>query len=34
MTNEREKAIKQFHIIAKGNSFYKSKAKEILSRLE
>lgn len=34
MTNEREKAVKQFHIIAKGNSFYKTKAQEILNRLE
>jgi len=34
MTNEKEKAIKQFHIIAKGNSFYKTKAQEILNRLE
>ncbi|MCT4603817.1 MAG: hypothetical protein N4A59_13080 [Marinifilum sp.] len=34
MTNERDKAIKQFNSIAKGNSFYRTKAKEILSRLE
>ena len=34
MTNEREKAIKQFNTIAKGNSFYKAKAQEILSKLE
>lgn len=34
MTNDRDKAIKQFNTIAKGNSFYKSKAQEILSRLE
>lgn len=34
MTNEKDKAIKQFNTIAKGNSFYKSKAQEILNRLE
>lgn len=34
MTNERDKAIKQFSTIAKGNSFYRSKAQEILSKLE
>lgn len=34
MTNEQDQAIKQFSTIAKGNSFYKTKAQEILSRLE
>ncbi|PXX96971.1 hypothetical protein DF185_18240 [Marinifilum breve] len=34
MTNERDKAIKQFNTIARGNSFYKAKAQEILSKLE
>ncbi|WP_127344763.1 hypothetical protein [Ancylomarina longa] len=34
MTNERDKAIVQFNSIAKGNSFYKTKAREILNRLE
>jgi len=34
MTNEREKAKEVFTAIAKGNSFYKSKAKEILTKLE
>lgn len=34
MTNEKEKALKQFHIIAQGNSFYKTKAVEIINRLE
>lgn len=34
MTNERDKAIKQFNTIAKGNSFYKAKAQEILNKLE
>lgn len=33
-TNEKEKALKQFHAIAQGNSFYKTKAQEILNRLE
>lgn len=34
MTNEREKAKETFSAIAKGNSFYRTKAKEILSKLE
>ncbi len=34
MTNEKEKAIHQFHTIAQGNSFYKIKALEIINRLE
>lgn len=34
MTNEKDKALKQFHVIAKGNSFYKTKALEIINRLE
>lgn len=34
MTNEKEKALKQFHVIAQGNSFYKTKALEIINRLE
>ncbi len=34
MTNEREKAKETFTAIAKGNSFYRTKAKEILSKLE
>jgi tetratricopeptide (TPR) repeat protein len=34
MTNEKEKALKQFHTIAQGNSFYKTKALEIINRLE
>jgi len=34
MTNERDNAIKQFSTIARGNSFYKVKAREILNRLE
>ncbi len=34
MTNEREKAKETFNTIAKGNSFYRTKAKEILSKLE
>ena len=34
MTNEKEKAKETFSAIAKGNSFYKTKAKEILNKLE
>ena len=34
MTNEKDKALKQFHVIAQGNSFYKTKALEIINRLE
>lgn len=34
MTNEREKAKVSFRSIAKGNSFYRTKAKEILNKLE
>jgi len=34
MTNERNKAKEIFSAIAKGNSFYRTKAKEILSKLE
>ncbi|MGQ1911732.1 hypothetical protein ACT3CE_18385 [Marinifilum sp. RC60d5] len=34
MTNERQKAIKQFNLIAQGNSFYKTKAQEILDKLK
>lgn len=34
MTNEREKAKETFIAIAEGNSFYRTKAKEILSKLE
>ena len=34
MTNEREKAKEAFSAIAKGNSFYRTKAKEILGKLE
>ncbi|WP_372645933.1 tol-pal system YbgF family protein [Ancylomarina sp.] len=34
MTNEREKAKETYSAIAKGNSFYRTKAKEILNKLE
>lgn len=34
MTNEKDKALEQFQEIAKGNSFYKTKALEIINRLE
>lgn len=34
MTNEKDKAVNQFHTIANGNSFYKTKAQEILNKLE
>lgn len=34
MTNEREKAIETYSAIAKGNSFYRTRAKEILNKLE
>ncbi|MFA8433923.1 MAG: hypothetical protein ACEPOZ_05355 [Marinifilaceae bacterium] len=34
MTEEKEKAIKQFQYIAASNSYYKSKAQEILNKLE
>lgn len=33
-TNEKDKALKQFQAIAQGNSFYKTKAQEILNKLE
>ncbi|RXQ95094.1 hypothetical protein EO244_08580 [Ancylomarina salipaludis] len=34
MTNEREKAKETYRAIAEGNSFYRTKAKEILNKLE
>lgn len=34
MTNNEEKALKQFQEIAQSNSFYKDKAQEILNKLE
>lgn len=34
MTNEKEKAKETYSAIAKGNSFYRTKAKEILRKLE